>query len=418
MKNKIRTLLIASMCMAMATTAIPTSFNPLATTTVEASTEKNGLYHEGSNWNYYTDNAINKSSTLVKYNGSWWYVHDGEVDFSARTVVKFNGAWWFVENGKVDFSANTVARLNNSWWYVKNGKVDFNYTGLCKYNGSWWYIRNGKIDFGARTLCKYNGIWWYVNGGRVDFNATTVVRYGSTWYYVKGGQVHWNDTGLCKYNGNWWYIDNGRINFSDRTLVKYNGTWWFVENGKVNFNSGKTLCKYNGTWWYVRNGQICWKNVAIAGDDFVKYGSYRYPCKNGQVDWDASYAIEKVDASIWQYDTNHVIDSNTFADGSTIYANDGWDAEAGNKDCANYLLACGHWTKEYYDQYYGYKGKFPPVIGYTNQGKPYYYDPSEDWYYFNENHTWPDGHVGQIKIYFDKNGNSLDSTYEGYNFLK
>ena len=51
MKNKIRTLLIASMCMAMATTAIPTSFNPLATTTVEAATtEKNGLYHEGSNW--------------------------------------------------------------------------------------------------------------------------------------------------------------------------------------------------------------------------------------------------------------------------------------------------------------------------------------------------------------------------------
>ena len=133
MKNKIRTLLIASMCMAATLSSVPASVNPFETTTVEAATiEKNGLYHEGSNWNYYTDNTINKSSTLVKYNGSWWYVHDGEVDFSARTVVKFNGAWWFVENGKVDFKANTVARLNNSWWYVKNGKVDFNYNGLCK----------------------------------------------------------------------------------------------------------------------------------------------------------------------------------------------------------------------------------------------------------------------------------------------
>ena len=417
MKNKIRTLLIASMCMAMATTAIPTNFNPLASTTVEASTEKNGLYHEGSNWNYYTDDAINKSSTLVKYNGSWWYVHDGEVDFSARTVVKFNGSWWFVENGKVDFKANTVARLNNSWWYVKNGKVDFNYTGLCKYNGSWWYIRNGKIDFGARTLCKYNGIWWYVNGGRVDFNSTTVVRYGSTWYYVKGGQVHWNDTGLCKYNGNWWYIDNGRINFSDRTLVKYNGTWWFVENGKVNFNSGRTLCKYNGTWWYVDNGQIRWKNVSPVGVDDVTYNGYRYSCMNGQVDWNV--AAEKVDTSYSPYDTSHVVDKYTLANGCKITQSDLSEAENGNKDCAKYLVACGLWTQDDYDYYYGYKGKFKPIIGYTNQGKPYYYDPSKDCYYFEENTTLPNGSAGQIEIYFDKDGNVTigQGIYENINFL-
>ena len=311
MKNKIRTLLIAFICMAATLSSVPASVNPFETTTVEAATiEKNGLYHEESNWNYYTDNAINKSSTLVKYNGSWWYVHDGEVDFNARTVVKFNGAWWFVENGKVDFSARTLCKYNGTWWYVKNGKVDFNYNGLCKYNGSWWYVRSGKVDFSARTLCKYNGTWWYVNGGRVDFNSTTVVRYGSTWYYVKGGQVHWNDTGLCKYNGNWWYIDNGRINFSDRTLVKYNGTWWFVENGKVNFNSGKTLCKYNGTWWYVRDGQVCWKNVSVSGDDFVTYNGYRYGCKNGQVDWNCK--IEK--SHVHKYNSGVVTKAPTCKD--------------------------------------------------------------------------------------------------------
>ena len=162
--------------------------------------------------------------------------------------------------------------------------------------------------------------------------------------------------------------------------------------------------------------KICWKNASVAGADFVTYNGYRYACKNGQVDWNAK--IEKVDESIWQYDTNHVVDKYTFADGSKIYWNDVWDAENGNKDCAKYLLACGHWTQDDYDYYYGYKGKFKPVIGYTNQGKPYYYDPSEDCYYFEENHTWPDGHVGQIERYFDKNGNGLGSTYEGYNFLK
>ena len=89
MKNKIKTLLIASMCMAMTVTSVPAAANLFATTTVEAATEKNGLYHEGNDWNYYVDdNIATGTTTLVKYNGTWWYVRNGRIDFSARTVVK------------------------------------------------------------------------------------------------------------------------------------------------------------------------------------------------------------------------------------------------------------------------------------------------------------------------------------------
>ena len=92
MKNKIKTLLIASMCMAMAVTSVPVDLNLFNKTTVEAATGKNGLYHEGNDWNYYVDDNIAVVTTLVKYNGSWWYVNNGKVDFSARTVVKYNGS--------------------------------------------------------------------------------------------------------------------------------------------------------------------------------------------------------------------------------------------------------------------------------------------------------------------------------------
>ena len=47
------------------------------------------MYHEGNAWNYYTDGAINKANTLVKYNGSWWYVHDGKMDFCFG-IIGFN----------------------------------------------------------------------------------------------------------------------------------------------------------------------------------------------------------------------------------------------------------------------------------------------------------------------------------------
>lgn len=34
---------------------------------------KNGLYHEGRDWNYYVDGKFAASTTtLVKYNGTWW----------------------------------------------------------------------------------------------------------------------------------------------------------------------------------------------------------------------------------------------------------------------------------------------------------------------------------------------------------
>ena len=297
MKNKIKTLLIASMCMAMAVTSVPVDLNLFNKTTVEAATGKNGLYHEGNDWNYYVDDNIAAVTTLVKYNGSWWYVNNGKVDFSARTLIKYNGTWFFVENGKVNFSARTVVKYNGtwffvehgkvnfsartvvkyngSWWYIKNGKIDFSASDtLVKYNGSWWYIKNGRIDFSSRTLCKYNGSWWFVEGGRVNFNAETVcekytgnhawdINKGwyetSIWWYVRNGKVDFNAHGLCKYAGNWWYIDNGRINFSGRALVKYNGSWWLVENGKVNFNSGHTTCNYNGTLWDVNNGRMTGK---------------------------------------------------------------------------------------------------------------------------------------------------------------
>ena len=81
MKNKLKNLLIGTMCMAMAFTAVPAGITPLTTTTVEAATEKSGLYHEGNVWNYYVNGKQSNATTLCKYNGSWWYVHNGKVDF-------------------------------------------------------------------------------------------------------------------------------------------------------------------------------------------------------------------------------------------------------------------------------------------------------------------------------------------------
>ena len=168
MKNKIKTLLIASMCMAMAVTSVPVDLNLFNKTTVEAATGKNGLYHEGNDWNYYVDDNIAVVTTLVKYNGSWWYVSGGKVNFGA--------------------------------------------TGLCKYNGTWWYVKNGKVSF-TTTLCKYNGIWWYINNGAVNFNKTTLVKYGSNWYAVAKGQVAWKYTGKLAYNGRYFNVVNGVVKF-------------------------------------------------------------------------------------------------------------------------------------------------------------------------------------------------------------
>ena len=319
MKNMAKKLFIAAMCLSMSVTAVPAVTGTTQTVSAEQTTAKNGLYHEGNAWNYYTDGAINKANTLVKYNGSWWYVHDGKIDFSANTLVKFNGSWWYVHGGKVDFSANT----------------------LVKFNGSWWYVHGGKVDFGARTLVKYNGTWWFVEGGRVNWNSETVVKYNGAWFYVKNGQVNWNSgETLCKYNHFWWYIKNGKIDFNSTTLCKYNGTWWYVRGGRVDFgnevtyapktekeetdvkfapigavgrpctgelmyyddngyayydDNGKyvqhsdlvgdagcryTLCYYNGSWWAVTNGHVDF-NAFWA----IRYGEYFYQTHNGRVDF-------------------------------------------------------------------------------------------------------------------------------------
>ena len=216
---------------------------------------RSGLYHDGSEWNYYKEGIKDTSYTgLCKYNGSWWYVKNGKVDFSATTLCKYNGAWFYVKGGKVDFSATTLCKYNGSWFYVKGGKVDFNATTLCKYNGTWWYVKGGKIDFKSTTLCKYNGTWFYVNGGKVNFGANGLCKYNGVWWYIKNGSVSFTNT-LCKFNGTWWYINNGAVNFNKTTLVKYGNNWYAVAGGKVAWGYTGNL-KYNGGTYRVVNGVV------------------------------------------------------------------------------------------------------------------------------------------------------------------
>ena len=238
---------------------------------------RSGLYHDGSEWNYYKEGIKDTSYTgLCKYNGSWWYVKNGKVDFSATTLCKYNGAWFYVKGGKVDFSATTLCKYNGAWFYVKGGKVDFSATTLCKYNGSWFYVKGGKVDFNATTLCKYNGTWWYVKGGKIDFKSTTLCKYNGTWFYVNGGKVNFGANGLCKYNGVWWYIKNGSVSFTN-TLCKFNGTWWYINNGAVNFNK-TTLVKYGNNWYAVAGGKVAW---GYTGN--LKYNGGTYRVVNGVV---------------------------------------------------------------------------------------------------------------------------------------
>ena len=194
---------------------------------------RSGLYHDGSEWNYYKEGIKDTSYTgLCKYNGSWFYVKNGKVDFSATTLCKYNGAWFYVKGGKVDFNATTLCKYNGTWWYVKGGKIDFKSTTLCKYNGTWFYVNGGKVNFGANGLCKYNGVWWYIKNGSVSFTNT-----------------------LCKFNGTWWYINNGAVNFNKTTLVKYGNNWYAVAGGKVAWGYTGNL-KYNGGTYRVVKGVV------------------------------------------------------------------------------------------------------------------------------------------------------------------
>ena len=69
MKNMAKKLFVAAMCLSMSVTAVPAVTGTTQTVSAEQTTAKNGLYHEGNAWNYYTDGAINKANTIVKYNG-------------------------------------------------------------------------------------------------------------------------------------------------------------------------------------------------------------------------------------------------------------------------------------------------------------------------------------------------------------
>ena len=216
---------------------------------------RSGLYHDGSEWNYYKEGIKDTSYTgLCKYNGSWWYVKNGKVDFSATTLCKYNGAWFYIKGGKVDFGATTLCKYNGTWFYVKNGKVDFGATILCKYNGTWWYVRNGKVDFNTTGLCKYNGSWFYVSGGKVNFGATGLCKYNGAWWYVRNGKVDFTTT-LCNYNGAWWYINNGVVDFNTTTLVKYGSNWYAVASGKVAWGYTGSI-NYNGSTYRVVNGVV------------------------------------------------------------------------------------------------------------------------------------------------------------------
>ena len=274
MKNMAKKLFIAAMCLSMSVTAVPAVTGTTQTVSAEQTTAKNGLYHEGNAWNYYTDGAINKANTLVKYNGSWWYVHDGKIDFSANTLVKFNGSWWYVHGGKVDFGARTLVKYNGTWWFVEGGRVNWNSETVVKYNGAWFYVKNGQVNWNSgETLCKYNHFWWYIKNGKIDFNSTT----------------------LCKYNGTWWYVRGGRVDFGTRSGRICTGEvteYGSIDTGKYmqhsdllgDIDSYYTLCYYNGSWWAVRGGEVSFITCAN-----IRYGEYFYAVRYGKVDFSGAY---------------------------------------------------------------------------------------------------------------------------------
>ena len=278
MKNMAKKLFIAAMCLSMSVTAVPAVMGTTQTVSAEQTTAKNGLYHEGNAWNYYTDGVINKANTLVKYNGSWWYVHDGKIDFSANTLVKFNGSWWYVHGGKVDFGARTLVKYNGTWWFVEGGRVNWNSETVVKYNGAWFYVKNGQVNWNSgETLCKYNHFWWYIKNGKIDFNSTT----------------------LCKYNGTWWYVRGGRVDFGNKDGRICTGEVTSVENGYENYDTGYylqhsdilgdadsyyTLCYYNGSWWCISAGRVGFDICAN-----MRYGEYFYAVRYGRVDFSGAY---------------------------------------------------------------------------------------------------------------------------------
>ena len=173
MKKFLKSLLIPLVSFAIAAAVFPAGTSLLDSQTVLADTTadtsiKNGLFHEGTDWNYYVN---------------------GEIATGTTTLVKYNGNWWYVRNGKIDFDSHTLCKYNGNWFYVQGGVVKFK-TTLCKYNGTWWYVKNGVLNT-STTLCKYN----------------------NTWFAVSGGKVAWGYTGNMKYNGGTFKVVNGIVRF-------------------------------------------------------------------------------------------------------------------------------------------------------------------------------------------------------------
>lgn len=275
MKNMAKKLFIAAMCLSMSVTAVPAVTGTTQTVSAEQTTAKNGLYHEGNAWNYYTDGAINKANTLVKYNGSWWYVHDGKIDFSANTLVKFNGSWWYVHGGKVDFGARTLVKYNGTWWFVESGRVNWNSETVVKYNGAWFYVKNGQVKWNSgETLCKYNHFWWYIKNGKIDFNSTTLCKYNGTWWYVRGGRVDFGN-------------DGGRPCTGEET-DQSSDIGKYIQHSDLlgDIDSYYTLCYYNGSWWAIRDGKIDFNECVN-----MRYGEYFYSVMYGKVDFSGAYDI-------------------------------------------------------------------------------------------------------------------------------
>lgn len=270
MKNMAKKLFIAAMCLSMSVTAVPAVTGTTQTVSAEQTTAKNGLYHEGNVWNYYTDGAINKANTLVKYNGSWWYVHDGNIDFGANTLVKFNGSWWYVHGGKVDFDTRTLVKFNGTWWFVEGGRVNWNSETVVKYGGTWYYAKNGQVNWNSgETLCKYNHFWWYIKNGKIDFNSTTLCKYNGTWWYVRGGRVDFGN-------------EDGRICTGELTEYGSLDTGKYMQHSDIlgDADSYYTLCYYNGSWWCVRGGEIDFNECVD-----MRYGEYFYAVRYGKVDF-------------------------------------------------------------------------------------------------------------------------------------
>ena len=97
MKKFLKSLLIPLVSFAIAAAVFPAGTSLLDSQTVLADTTadtsiKNGLFHEGTDWNYYVNGEIaTGTTTLVKYNGNWWYVRNGKIDFDSHTLCKYNG---------------------------------------------------------------------------------------------------------------------------------------------------------------------------------------------------------------------------------------------------------------------------------------------------------------------------------------